>query len=486
MSFKISDIRMYNVYAEIETNLPDELYVGDGLAFYCSGWLFNDSLEVRKIEVRIGNYSCFIENINEVRNDVFNHLLANGFVNDRMKDAARSGFYGIIDLTFDFEGRAEKVRFVATFEDGQEYVICEKDIYFLKREEYFSYISIPFKSKPDKPLVAICMATYSPQKGHFKRQIVSLQDQLYENWICIISDDGSDEICVNEMKEVLSDDKRFYFFRNSTNLGYYNNFERILRYVPIEAELVALSDQDDYWYPHKLDRLVTEINRNKHFNLIYSDMRIVTNKREVIFDTYWQTRKNYYEDLLLVLVANTVTGAASIFRRELIHKALPFPQNLGNPFHDHVLACSALALGEIGYVDEPLYDYIQYGDNVIGHCNFDNKNRGLLLTVIDGFKNRSRLEEAIYSYIAIYDYDYVRLSLLSRTLLLRDGKSVKSLKTFNNGMSSVIKLLWLHLKVVFLRHTTNHAELHLAISYLAKSAYNKFYLRVKKRKMMKE
>ena len=469
---------MYNVYAKVETNLPDELYVGDGLAFYCSGWLFNDSLEVRKIEVRIGNYSCLIENINEARNEVFKQLLANGFINGRMKDAACSGFFGIIDLTFDLEGMTEKVRFVATFENGQEYVICEKDVYFLKREEYFSHISIPFKPRSDKPLVAICMATYSPQKEPFKRQIVSIQNQSYENWICIINDDGSDEICVSEMKEILSNDKRFYFFRNSKNLGYYNNFERVLRYVPIEAELVALSDQDDYWYPHKLERLVTEINRDKRFSLIYSDMKIVTEKREVIFETYWQKRKNYYKDLLLVLVANTVTGAASIFRQELIQRALPFPQNLGNPFHDHVLACSALASGEIAYVDEPLYDYIQYDDNVIGHCNFDNKDKGLFATVIGVFRNRSRLEEDIYSCIAIYDYDYVRLGLLSRTLLLRGGKPVKSLKIFNNRISSVINLLWLHLKVVMLRHTTNHAELHLAISYLAKSLYNKLYLRV--------
>src|SRR5581483_8108432 len=28
----------------------------------------------------------------------------------------------------------------------------------------------------------------------------------------------------------------------------------------------------------------------------------------------------------------------------------------------------ALALGRIGYADRPLYDYVQHGRNVIGHC----------------------------------------------------------------------------------------------------------------------
>ena len=38
-----------------------------------------------------------------------------------------------------------------------------------------------------------------------------------------------------------------------------------------------------------------------------------------------------------------------------------------NAFHDHWLAVVALALGEIAYVDEPLYDYVQHGGTVIGH-----------------------------------------------------------------------------------------------------------------------
>ena len=42
---------------------------------------------------------------------------------------------------------------------------------------------------------------------------------------------------------------------------------------------------------------------------------------------------------------NTVTGAASLFRRELLDVALPFPDVPGKPFHDHWLACVALAIG---------------------------------------------------------------------------------------------------------------------------------------------
>ena len=45
----------------------------------------------------------------------------------------------------------------------------------------------------------------------------------------------------------------------------------------------------------------------------------------VIADTWWDRRRNNHSDLLSLLVANSVTGAASLLRRELLADALPFP-----------------------------------------------------------------------------------------------------------------------------------------------------------------
>jgi hypothetical protein len=56
-----------------------------------------------------------------------------------------------------------------------------------------------------------------------------------------------------------------------------------------------------------------------------------------------------------------------MFRRKLLELALPFPDLPGEPYHDHWIACVALATGKIAYVDRPLYDYVQHGRNVIGH-----------------------------------------------------------------------------------------------------------------------
>ena len=128
---------------------------------------------------------------------------------------------------------------------------------------------------------------------------------------------------------------------------------------------MALSDQDDFWYPDKLRTLLAEIGDAQ---LVYSDARVVDGHGDVISNTYWSRRRNNHDDLLSLLVANSVTGAASLFRRELLDYVLPFPPPQFAHFHDHWIALTALAVGTIAFVDRQLYDYVQHGDATLGHA----------------------------------------------------------------------------------------------------------------------
>ena len=55
-----------------------------------------------------------------------------------------------------------------------------------------------------------------------------------------------------------------------------------------------------------------------------------------------------------------------LMRREVADLAVPFPDTPGMDFHDHWIALTALALGDIAYVDRPLYDYVQHDAAVFG------------------------------------------------------------------------------------------------------------------------
>ncbi|HEX3240786.1 MAG TPA: glycosyltransferase [Solirubrobacterales bacterium] len=218
-------------------------------------------------------------------------------------------------------------------------------------------------AKPS-PLVAICMASFDPDPALLERQIASIRAQTHENWVCLVSDDGSAPERFELLRSRTAADPRFRLEAAPQRLGFYLNFERALGMVPAEAEFVALADQDDYWYPEKLAALLAGRGGAE---LVYSDMRIVDEAGATISETFWRGRRNNHTDLASLLLANTVTGAASLFRRELLELALPFPPPVGDPFHDQWLAAVALASGEIAYVDRPLYDYVQHGAAARGH-----------------------------------------------------------------------------------------------------------------------
>jgi glycosyltransferase involved in cell wall biosynthesis len=305
------------------------------------------------------------------------------------------------------------------------------------------------------------------------RQVKSIRQQSYRNWICIICDDGSNKDSLAAIRELVGEDRRFVLREHAENVGFYYNFERSLRFVPVEAAYIALADQDDEWYPGKLAALVDTLDGSPCSLLAYSDMQLCTAEGRLLAKSYWGHRKNQWESLGLMLVANTVTGAACMFRRSLLSQLLPFPQRLGDSFHDHAIACSALAWGEITYLDQPLYDYTQHNANVIGHCDFQSAT-GIVSWARDTWKiwrrGRGRVEAVSLLFahlVLVYRQEYIRLMLLSRTLLLRGAPHHEHLNLFSDSPRTILKLLRIHQLARNTGSSTDNAELRLLGGYLA-------------------
>ncbi len=150
---------------------------------------------------------------------------------------------------------------------------------------------------------------------------------------------------------------------------------------------------------------------------MYSDARIVDEAGRQIAPTYWSVRHNNHRDLPSLLVANSVTGAASLFRRRVLEHALPLPPAQFAHFHDHWIALVALALGGIEFVPRPLYDYVQHGGAALGHAQ---ANRVFTLRQRLG---RLRIDprERVRAYRGRYFVDVVRLMAFATILDLRCG-----------------------------------------------------------------
>jgi hypothetical protein len=56
-------------------------------------------------------------------------------------------------------------------------------------------------------------------------------------------------------------------------LGFYRNFERILAAVDPSADWIALADQDDHWYPGKLETMAPALESHA---LVAGQARLLT------------------------------------------------------------------------------------------------------------------------------------------------------------------------------------------------------------------
>ena len=275
-------------------------------------------------------------------------------------------------------------------------------------------LAAPPAPLPGAPRVAVCMATFDPPLGLFARQVESLRAQTERDWLCIVSDDGSSAEASTAMRTILNGDPRFVLTRSDRRLGFYRNFERALGLVPANASYVALADQDDTWHPDKLATLLAEIGAAP---LAYSDARLVGRDGTVLADTYWSRRRPNHSDPTSLLVANAVTGAASLFPRRLLDDALPFPPAQFAHFHDHWIALCAMAQGEIRFVERPLYDYVQHGGAALGHAAANQMPS--MLERLGGLRREPR--ERIRLWRLHYFVDACRLQQLAGVLLLRLG-----------------------------------------------------------------
>ena len=466
-----------------DQQLEPQTEIGKGAAFVVSGYCYSDDQIINRLSVKLNDQSYLVQNTCDLRADLIDKT-----VTDQDLNRIYSGLWTVISVNDEWRDEDAELVLTADFKNGDELRIPIGRTKFVEIKSNNSIeVSLPTDASP---LIAICLCTYEPELDTFERQINSILKQTRQNWVCLVNDDCSNPGLANRIQEICDQDERIQFARNDDNLGFYKNFEQCLRRVPENAGYVALSDQDDYWYPDKLERLLKEFDIDTA--LVYSDMRILREGGEVVSPSYWLNRKNEYKDIAVLLVANTVTGAASLFKRELLDYVLPFPTRVGDAFHDHWIACVALSHARIKYIDEPLYDYYQHGESVIGHCDFVPwpmwKRVWSFLNVIRRLCIPNHavalLTQLRSGSLGVYYYECRRLELIVETLRLRgllNARNKKALGLFGHGLLSGIRLLVLHVKVLLQRKTTDDAELRLALGYFVKWFEDKRIMRQKRK-----
>jgi glycosyltransferase involved in cell wall biosynthesis len=443
----------------LECELPHELAVGGGTAMFVCGWCFCPEDEIRSLAFVIGDeppqpvMAAAMPRLDPFRAlhpdlDVF---ATASLERDPASDADphlhsyRSGFWGFVTVPGPRPGATLELSLQARLKGGRHVAapLASIEIVDPVRPEVDPLPVRDPTAAASTPRVMVCMATYNPAEDLFRRQIDSIRAQTYGNWACVISDDCSGPEGAAVLSSVVGDDGRFVVSRSPRRRGFYGNFERALLMAGPDVDFVALSDQDDIWHPDKLTRLVGAIGDAQ---LVYSDARVVARDGTVISDTWWSRRANNHSDLLSVLVANSITGAASLLRADLLRYALPFPPAQFSHFHDHWLGLTALSLGRVSFVDAPLYDYVQHGEASLGHAAANQ-----MISLRERLRARHGLHERVAQWRLHYFADVCRLMQFVSILEMRCGplmspRKRRILRRFSNADESAASVLVLGLR----------------------------------------
>lgn len=199
----------------------------------------------------------------------------------------------------------------------------------------------------------ILLAAHNPRPDLFTRQLESLRHQTVTDWQCLILDDASAE---PRVVEAALNDPRFVLTASRSNLGPYRTFETLL--AGADDVPIFFCDQDDYWHPEKLQRLLAVPGS------AFSAMRVVDDQGSVLRDRFLPAPTSITACGLLLM--NCVSGTSLKITPEVKAAALPFPAPTLRGWHDQWLAAVAARTAGLTYVDEALVDYTQHDQQVIG------------------------------------------------------------------------------------------------------------------------
>lgn len=262
-------------------------------------------------------------------------------------------------------------------------------------------------------LVSVVVSTYNGAK-YLSTQLDSVINQTYSPLEIIVVDDASSDNTASILESYKKTNSNIKVHLFDNNVGYIKNFERGITLA--KGDYIALCDQDDWWHPEKIERLVNTIG---DADLVYCDSQFVDSNLNPLGDNF-SDKKNLVSsnNPLHFTIENCVSGHACLFKTSLLKHAFPFPDLVP---HDWWVTFLASCYNGVSYYDDALVKYRIHDSNVI--VNNTKKNK---------VKRRAERKARIHAF-----YNACPEQNVAKNILNRINNSYQSFNLSNN-LSRVI------------------------------------------------
>ncbi len=222
----------------------------------------------------------------------------------------------------------------------------------------------------------VLLSTYNGE-AWLDELLQSVRDQTYTDWTMLVRDDASNDRTVEIVRAHAKADPRIQLVARQSPggtpapLGAAGSFFSLLGHVEAD-EPFAFCDQDDVWFPHKLEWSLDALDKLEHpVAAVATDAEVGGANLEPIGPSALQLHGFRDTDDLLgrLLVNNVVIGAAMVGTGELaaLARRLHPTRSITDPaFHDWWCALVAAYAGELMILPAPTMAWRRHVATVTG------------------------------------------------------------------------------------------------------------------------
>lgn len=208
------------------------------------------------------------------------------------------------------------------------------------------------------------MSTYNGSR-FIKEQIDSILGQTYSDFKLLIRDDGSSDDTCDIIMEY--SDPRIQLYREN-NLGPCGSFFSLISKAS-DFDYLFFSDQDDVWYPDKIQVMLAEIQKyDEEPAMVFTDFRMIDEHGDTTMDSYARyasLRIDCNEVSVKQLIPQPyVFGCASVINRKLADLVVSPPD--GIEMHDCWISLTSAAVGKLIYLPIQTIGHRFHSSNATG------------------------------------------------------------------------------------------------------------------------
>ena len=272
--------------------------------------------------------------------------------------------------------------------------------------------------------ISVAVAVYNGAT-FLQNLLTSLEEQQLKPFEIIVVDDSSTDASAEIINSFPFSFSQLKYYKNESNLGVLETFKKAVALCT--GDYIALCDQDDIWFPQKLQNTFELLNKGETPSIVFTDLIVIDNAAKIIVPSFWKyynikPEALYFFDLLF---ANVVTGCTVLMNTKMRNHIADMPTDV--MMHDHWLALIAYSFGSYTFSENPMVYYREHNESVtakqkqslIKRMRLAYKERSLFLkTNLIQAKQFKNIYKSLLSEKNIMELEYF-IALESKTFFFK-------------------------------------------------------------------